>query len=225
MFIKTALLVLRKDFAIEAKSLEIFSTTLFFAVGCVLVFAFALVKQGQAPPDVAAAILWIAILFAGTLALGRTFERERYGETIRALLLAPAPRPALYVGKLLGICCLLGLTEALLVPLVALLFAAPLFARLLLFVPLLLSGTLGFAAVGTLFAAMLMRARTRDVMLPILLYPITIPVIIGGVRGTSALLASPADEATAIMWLAITLTFDVVFITLALWTFEPLMTE
>jgi ABC-type transport system involved in cytochrome c biogenesis permease component len=72
---------------------------------------------------------------------------------------------------------------------------------------------------------MLMRARTRDVMLPILLYPITIPVIIGGVRGTSALLASPADEATAIMWLAITLTFDVVFITLALWTFEPLMTE
>ena len=89
-------------------------------------FAFALVKEGQAPPDSAAAILWIALLFAGTLALGRTFERERYGETIRALLLAPAPRPALYVGKLLGILCLLGLTEVLLVPLIALLFTAPL---------------------------------------------------------------------------------------------------
>ena len=86
------------------------------------------VKEGQAPPDAAAAILWIAVLFAGTLALGRTFERERYGETIRALLLAPAPRPALYVGKLLGMLCLLGLTEVLLVPLVALLFNAPLFA-------------------------------------------------------------------------------------------------
>ena len=201
MFLKTALLVLRKDFAIEIKSYEIFATTLFFAVGCVLVFAFALVKEGQAPPDSAAAILWIALLFAGTLALGRTFERERYGETIRALLLAPAPRPAIYLGKLLGILCLLGLTEILLVPLIALLFAAPLLAHLTLLLPLLLCGTVGFAAVGTLFAAMLMRARTRDVMLPILLYPMTIPVIIAGVRGTSAILASPPDEPTAIMWL------------------------
>ena len=225
MFLRTALLVLRKDFAIEAKSLEILSTTLFFALGCVLVFAFALVKEGQAPPDAAAAILWISILFAGTLALGRTFERERYAETLRALLLAPAPRPALYVGKLLGILCLLGLAEILLVPAIALMFNAPLFARPALLVLLLAAGTLGFSAVGTLFAAMLMRARTRDVLLPILLYPITIPVIIAGVRSTSALVASPVDEATATMWLAILVAFDVVFLTLALWTFEPLMTE
>jgi heme exporter protein CcmB len=225
VFLKTALLVLKKDFAIEVKSLEILSTTLFFAVGCVLVFAFALVKEGQAPPDAAAAILWIALLFAGTLALGRTFERERYGETIRALLLAPAARPALYLGKLLGILCLLGLTEVLLVPLIALLFSAPLLTRLTLLAPLLLCGTIGFSAVGTLFAAMLMRARTRDVMLPILLYPITIPVIIAGVRGTSAVLASPPDQAMALMWLAILFCFDVVFVTLSLWTFEPLMTE
>jgi heme exporter protein B len=225
MFLRTALLILRKDSAIERKNLEILATTLFFAVGCVVVFAFALVKDGQAPPDAAAAILWISILFAGTLALGRTFERERYGETLRALLLAPASRPALYVGKLLGIVLLLGLEEALLVPAVALLFDAPLFARPFLLVPLLVSGTLGFAAVGTLFAAMLMRARTRDVLLPILLYPITIPVIIAGVRGTSALLASPRDESTAIMWIAILVSFDIVFVTLSLWTFEPLMTD
>ncbi len=225
IFLRTALLVLRKDFAIEVKNLEILSTTLFFAVGCVLVFAFALVKEGQAPPDAAAAILWIAILFAGTLALGRTFERERYGETLRALLLAPAPRPALYVGKLLGMLCLLGLSECVLVPAVALLFNAPLFARPALLVPLLAAGTLGFSAVGTLFAAMLMRARTRDVLLPILLYPITIPVIIAGVRGTSALVASPVDEPSAIMWLGILVSFDVGFVTLSLWTFEPLMTE
>ena len=225
MFLRTALLVLRKDFAIELRSLEVLTTTLFFAVACVLIFAFAFVKEGQAEGDAAAGILWIAIAFAGTLALGRTFERERYGETIRALLLAPAPRPAIYVGKLLGILCLLGLTEVLLVPLIALLFAAPLLARLLLLLPLLVCGTVGFAAVGTLFAAMLMRARTRDVMLPILLYPMTIPVIIAGVRGTAALLASPPDEPTAIMWVAILLCFDVVFVTLSLWTFEPLMTE
>lgn len=225
MFVKVALLVLRKDFAIEVRSGEILATTLFFALSSVLVFAFAFVKEGQPVEDAAAGILWIAIAFAGTLALGRTFERERYGETLKALLLAPAPRPAIYVGKLLGIVLLLTLAETLLVPLVALLFNAPLFARPILLSALLISGTIGYCAVGTLFAAMLVRARTRDVMLPILLYPITVPVIIAGVRGTSALLQNPPDQPVATMWIALLVCFDIVFITLSLWTFEPLMTE
>jgi len=226
MFTTVALLVLRKDVAIEVKSREILYTTLFFAVSCVLVFAFAFVKEGRVAEDVPAGILWIAIAFAGTLALGRTFERERYGETLRALLMAPAPRAAIYVGKLLGMILLLAVAELMLVPLVALLFGAEaLFARPLLLTGLLLAGTVGFAAVGTLFAAMLVRSRTRDVMLPILLYPITVPVIIAGVRGTSALLQATPDEPTATMWIALLVCFDVVFLTLALWTFEPLMTE
>jgi heme exporter protein B len=225
MFVRTAWLVLRKDLAIEARSWEVLTTTLFFAASCVLVFAFAFVKEGQAAEDAAAGILWIAIAFSGTLALGRTFERERYGETLRALLMAPAPRPALYVGKLLGMLALLGIAEAMLVPMVAFLFQATLFVRPLLLAGLLVGGTIGFAAVGTLFAAMLVRARSRDVLLPILLYPITIPVIIAGVRGTAALLTTPPDEAVATMWIGILGSFDVVFVTLALWTFEPLMTE
>ncbi|MCU1385526.1 MAG: drrA 4 [Acidobacteria bacterium] len=225
MFARTAWLVLRKDVAIEAKSWEVLTTTLFFAVSCVLIFAFAFVKEGRAVEDAAAGILWIAIAFSGTLALGRTFERERYGETLRALLLAPAPRAALYVGKLLGMLALLGLAELLLVPMVALMFQAPLFNRPLLLLALLAGGTIGFCAVGTLFAAMLVRARSRDVLLPILLYPIVIPVIIAGVRGTAALLGATPDEPTAIMWIGILAAFDVVFVTLSLWTFEPLMTE
>jgi heme exporter protein B len=225
MFWRTAWLVLRKDVAIEARSWEVLTTTLFFAASCVLVFAFAFVKDGRAVEDAAAGILWIAIAFSGTLALGRTFERERYGETLRALLLAPAPRPALYLGKLLGMLALLGLAELMLVPMVALMFQATLFSRPLLLVALLAGGTIGFCAVGTLFAAMLVRSRSRDVLLPILLYPIVIPVIIAGVRGTAALLSAPPDEPTAIMWLGILAAFDTVFLTLAFWTFEPLMTE
>lgn len=225
MFLRTALLVLKKDFAIEVKSREILYTTLFFAVACVLIFSFAFVKEGRPLEDAAAGILWIAIAFAGTLALGRTFERERYGETLRALLLAPAPRAAIYVGKLLGIIVLMLVAEVLLVPLVALLFQAALFSAPLYLVGLLVTGTIGYSAVGTLFAAMLVRSRTRDVMLPILLYPITVPVIIAGVRGTAALLAAPVEEATAVMWITLLACFDVVFVTLALWTFEPLMTE
>lgn len=227
MFLKTALLVLKKDVAIEVKSLEIVSTTLFFAVSCVLIFSFAFVQEGEAidTATVPAAILWIAVAFAGVLGLGRTFERERYGETIRALLLAPAPRPAIYVGKLLGIVLLLFATEVLLVPMIAFVFRAPLFDRVLLLAGLLAAGTIGFAAVGTLFAAMLVRSRSREIMLPILLYPITIPVLIAGVRGTSALLSTDPSVPVATMWLGVLMSFDVVFVTLALWTFEPLMTE
>jgi heme exporter protein CcmB len=224
-FVRTALLVFKKDFAIELRSYEVLSTTLFFAMSCVAIFSFAFVKDGEAPEGAAAGILWIAIAFSGTLALGRTFERERYGDTLKALLLAPAARPAIYLGKLMGILALLFSTEAVIVPLVAFFFRAQLFAAPLLLLALLGLGTLGFAAVGTLFAAMLIRARTRDVLLPILLYPVTIPVIIAGVLGTAALLQSTPDRPVATLWISLLGFFDVVFITLSLWTFEPLMTE
>lgn len=217
--------IVRKDIALERRSFELLSTTTFFAVACLSIFAFAFVKEGQAVVDAAAGILWVVIAFAGTLALGRTFERERYGDTVRALLLAPVPRAAVYLGKLLGVLLLLLVLELLLVPMVALLFDAPLFRDPWRLGALLLLGTLGYAAVGTLFAAMLVRARTRDVMLPILLYPITIPVIIAGVRGTAALLEQPTDTAMAMLWIGLLGFFDVVFLTLALWTFEPLMQE
>ena len=185
---RAAWLILRKDMTVEVRSREIAYTTVFFAVSCVLVFAFALVREGRGPEDGAAGILWIAVMFAGNLALGRTFERERQSETLRALLLGPAPRPAVYVGKLLGILALLAGAELVLVPLVALLFQARLLAHPFWLIAILAAGTIGFAAVGTLFAAMLVRARSRDVLLPVLLYPITVPVIIAGVRGTAALL-------------------------------------
>jgi len=218
-------LILRKDLTVEFRSREIATTTVFFAVSCVLAFAFALVREGQAPEDGAAGILWIAIMFAGNLALGRTFERERQAETLRALMLVPAPRPAVYLGKLAGIVLLLAATEVLLVPLVALLFQAGLLARPFWLVGVVAAGTIGFATVGTLFAAMLVRARSRDVLLPVLLYPVTVPVIIAGVRATAALAQPDVDLGIVQFWLALLVAFDVVFLTLALWTFEPVMTE
>ena len=224
-FVHAVWIVTRKDLLIETRTREIFFTTVFFALACVLVFAFGFVREGRPVQDAAAGILWISIAFSGTLALGRAFERERQGETLRALLIAPIDRPALYVGKLLGIVVLLTAVEVLVVPLIALMFQAALFEYPLVMLGLLAAGTVGFAAVGTLFAAMLVRARSRDVMLPILLYPITVPVIIAGVRGTAALLQPEADVPMARAWLSMLVFFDVVFITLALWTFEPVMTD
>jgi heme exporter protein CcmB len=224
-FVRVAWRVMLQDFTVEVRSKEILYTTLFFAVSVVLVFSFALVKEGRPPDDVAAGILWIAISFSGTLALGRTFERERYNDTLRALLLAPADRPAIYIGKMLAMLALLVLVELLLVPLVSLLFSAPILVHPVLLLGLLAFGTVGFTAVGTLFAAMLVRVRSRDTLLAVLLYPITVPVMIAGVRGTAALFQPAPDQPMAQMWLAVLAAWDVVFITLALWTFEPLMTE
>jgi heme exporter protein B len=218
-------LIVRKDLLVELRSREILYTTLFFAVSTVLIFAFSFVKEGKAVEDAAAGILWVAIAFSGTLALGRAFERERQNETLRGLLMSPAERPALYLAKLIGILILLFAVELLVVPLVALLFDAPLFIYPVYTIGFLITGTIGFCAVGTLFAAMLVRARSRDVLLPILLYPITVPVIIAGVRGTAALLQPEADLPMARAWLSMLVFFDVVFITLALWTFEAVMTE
>jgi heme exporter protein CcmB len=224
-FLGTVWLVMRKDLRIEIRSREILYTTLFFAVACVLVFAFGFVRDGRPVEDASAGILWIAIAFSGTLALGRAFDRERHNETLRALMLAPVPRPALYVGKLLSVLVLLAAVEIVVVPLTALMFQANLLTQPGLMVALLATGTIGFAAVGTLFAAMLVRARSRDVLLPVLLYPITIPVIIAGVRGTAALLQAEVDLPMARAWLSMLVFFDVVFITIALWVFEPVMTE
>ena len=224
-FIQTVWLMTRKDLLIEARSREILFTTLFFAVSCDLVFAFGFVREGKPVQDAAAGILWISIAFSGTLALGRAFERERQSETLRALMMAPIDRPALYVGKLLGVLMLLGVVELIVVPLIMLMFHAPLFDHPLIMLGLLVTGTVGFCAVGTLFAAMLVRARSRDVLLPVLLYPITIPVIIAGVCGTTALVQPEVDLPIASMWLSMLTFFDVVFITIALWTFEPVMTD
>ena len=224
-FLASVWLVVRKDLVVEFRNREIAYTTLFFAVSTLLVFSFGFVHEGRAVEDAAAGILWVAIAFSGTLALGRAFERERQNETLRGLLMAPVARTALYLGKLAGILLLLLAVEAVIVPMVGLMFQAPLFRYPLTLIALLVTGTVGFSAVGTLFAAMLVRTRSRDVLLPVLLYPITVPVIIAGVRGTAALFQVDADLPMARAWLSMLVFFDVVFVTLALWTFEAVMTE
>src|SRR5687767_15400143 len=138
-FFRTVWIVVKKDITVEVRSLELLSTTIFFAITVVLMFSFGLVVEGRAVPDVAPAILWIAIAFSGTLALGRTFERERQNETLRALLMAPVDRPALYVAKLLGVLVLLIAVEAVVVPLVALFFDAPVLTEPITLIWLLLA--------------------------------------------------------------------------------------
>jgi heme exporter protein CcmB len=224
---RAAWLIARKDLTVEVRSRELAYTAVFFAVACLLIFAFAFVSgsSGLTIDNAAPGILWVTVIFAGTLALGRTFERERQSETLRALMLSPVERPAIYLGKLCSLLVMLAGIEAVLVPLVGLLFGAPLLRAPWLLLGLLGLGTLGFAAVGTLFAAMLVRASSRDVLLPVVLYPMTLPAILGGMQGTHWIFTAEPNFALAQAWLGMLLFFDAVFVTLALWTFAPVMSE
>jgi len=218
--------IARKDMLVESRSRELVYTTTFFAIACVLVFSFAFVRENGRPIEGASAgILWVAIAFSGTLALARTFERERQSETLRALLLSPIERPAIYLGKLTALLLLLFGVDLVLVPVVGLLFEAPVTRAPLLLAGLVGAGTVGFSIVGTLFAAMLVRAQSRDILLPVVLYPLTVPVLIAGVRGTAAIFAPEPQLVMAQTWLAMLVFFDVVFLTVALWTFAPVMRE
>lgn len=223
--LRAAWVIARKDLRIEVRSRELIYTTIFFAFACLLVFAFAFVRNGRALEHSAAGILWVTIAFSGTLALGRTFERERQGETLRALLLSPIERPAIFLGKLVSLLTLLTGVVAIVVPAVALFFQAPLGRAPLLLVAIILSGMIGFASVGTLFSAMLVRAQSRDVLLPVVLYPMTLPALVAGMQGTGALFAAEPDFVLAQTWLSMLVFFDAVFITLSLWTFGPVMSE
>jgi len=224
-FVQQALRIAAKDLRIEWRSREVIFTMTFLAVVVVLIFSFAFVVEGARPPaPVVAGILWVAVVVSGTVALSRAFDREREGEAIRSLLLAPAPRGAIYLGKLAATVCLMLVTETVLTALCVVLFAARVDALLAQVVLLLALGTIGFAAAGCVFSAALLRARGRDALLATMLYPIIVPIVIAGARGTAQLLdiAAPDPEG-AQFWTQFLFALDILFITAGLWAFEPIV--
>jgi heme exporter protein B len=215
--------LLWKDLRVEMRSREIVYTMAFFAAMVVLIFSFAFLKEADVVGDVAPGILWVSIAFSGTLGLSRGFDRERESDTMRGLLLAPASRTAIFLGKALSILVYMLLVEVVVVPMVAFLFEVPLFDHPVALTATMLAGSFGFAAVGTVFAAMLLRSRSRDVLLPVVLYPVLVPLLIAGTRSTAALIDGDLDS----VWFLLRFIglFDGVFVVVALWIFESLVIE
>ncbi len=228
-FVRNVATLAWKDLRVEFRSREILYTMAFFGAMVLLIFSFAFVKADGVVADVIPGMLWVAVAFAGTLGLSRAFERERESETMRGLLLAPTSRTAIFLGKAVSISVFMLIVEAVVVPLVVLLFQAPLFEHPLLLVTILILATLGFSVVGSVFAAMLLRVRSRDVLLPVVLYPILVPLLIAGTKATAAILpvgiTGATDLETAYFWLRFLLVYDLIFIVVALWTFESLVIE
>jgi len=223
-FWSQAFRIARKDLAIEWRNREILATSAFLAVVVVLVFSFAFVVGGVAPPPaVVAGILWVAILISGVVGLGRTFDRERDGDAIRALLLSPVPRAAIYAGKLMATIVLMLGVELAVSVLVTVFFNARVGENAGRIGALLLLGTIGFATVGSVFSAALLRARSRDVLLSTLLYPIVVPLLIAGARGTANLLDLSPDLDAVSFWTQFMMAVDIIFLVVGAWAFEPIV--
>ncbi|HVV84216.1 MAG TPA: heme exporter protein CcmB [Kofleriaceae bacterium] len=221
-FFRTAGLVAAKDLRVELRSREVVYTMAFFAAVIVVVFSFSFVKEQQALQAAVPGVAWSAVVFAGTLGLGRAFDREREGDTMRALLLSPAPRLAVFLGKAAAVAVLVIAVEAVVLPLSLLFFNLDLGGDVWLLVLTLVLGAVGFSVVGTVFAAMLLRVRSRDVLLPVVLYPVLVPMIMAGTKATAAILVGDGD---AWFWTRFLAIYDAAFLVVSLWTFEALVIE
>lgn len=216
-----------KDLRIELRSRELLLTMGYFGFLVVVIFAFAFSGGRSLPvPPLAAGIIWVAVAFAGTLGLGRAFEREREGDCFRALLLSPISRSAIYLGKTLGVLLLMLSVEAIVLPATAFFFNLDIgLSELSQIIGFVLLGTTGYAVLGTLLGAMLAKARAKDVLLAVVFYPLVLPVLIVGVKATTALL-DPLEPLDALGSYARLLAFfDLCFGVLAMWLFEPLVTD
>ncbi|MFN8545440.1 MAG: heme exporter protein CcmB [Candidatus Binatia bacterium] len=215
-----ALAILRKDLRIEWRTKESLSSFVVLGVLLLVVFSVAHDPTPEEAPRLAPAVLWATFVFTGLLGIQRAFLLEREQDCLAGLLLAPIDPAAIYAGKLAATVILLAVLQAIVVPLVGLLLHVDLGPALPGLAVVLVLGNVGFAALATLFAAIAVRVRAREVMLPLLLLPLLIPVLVGGVKATVAVLAGGLAEAReAITVLA---AFDVIF-TVAGWLLFPLV--
>jgi heme exporter protein B len=221
-YFRAAGAVIWKDLSAERRSKELISAMLVFSLLVVLIFNFALELDRQARENVVSGVLWVTFIFAGTIGLNRSLAMEKDRGSLDGLLLAPVDRSALYFGKAAGNLLFMGLVEVIVLPLLSVLFNLPLSQPLLLLVVLL--GTVGYAAVGTLLATIAVHSRARDVMLPIMLFPVAIPVLVASVKASAAILAAAGWDEIG-LWINLLIGYDVIFVAIAFMLFDYVVEE
>ncbi len=214
--------VVWKDIVAEFRSRELISAMLVFSLLVILIFNFALELDIRARETVAAGVLWVTFAFAGTLGLTRSMSIEKDRGCLDGLLLAPVDRSALFFGKAVGNLVFMALVELIVLPMFSVLYNMNLFNPGLLSVILL--GSVGYVAVGTLLSAMAVQARTRDMLLPILLFPVTIPVLLAAVKASTGFLQG-FEMVDIRPWLNLLIVYDVIFIAVAFMVFEYVVEE
>lgn len=211
-----------KDVLTELRAKEVVTAVLTFAILTLVILNFAVNKETRFTPVVAPGVLWVSITFAGVLGLTRSFALEKDRGNLEGLLLTPTGRDALFAGKMLGGLAFMLAAEAVLLPFFAVLFDVSPFQPMLLLVILL--ATVGFVAIGTLFSAIAVNTRSREIMLPMLFLPIVVPVVIGAVAASAGVLEGrPWGEIAK--WVQLLAVFDLLALVFGAFAFEHVIQE
>ena len=208
-----------KDLLVERRSKETLNALFFFALLLLFVFEFALGPDRERLAGALPGLLWLGFILSGLLGLGRAFVVERENDCWEALLLAPGDKSAIYVGKLAGNLLLMLVVEAMLLALFGVFFNLDIVPALPALGVVILLGTIGFAAIGTLFAAMTTQVRARELLFPVLLLPVQVPLLLATVKATEAVLLGEPLGAVA-HWLKLLAAADVLYVAVGVLTFD-----
>jgi len=213
-----------KDLTAERRTKANFNAVVFLAALILLLFGFALGPDQAALRNVAAGVLWLTVLFSGVLSFNRSYEQELENGALEMLLLYPGDRRSIFLGKLLANLAFVLLVEAVVIPAAALLYDLPLWGVMSPLAVVLFLGTFGFVTLGTFYSAMASRLRAREVLLPLLLFPMLIPLLVGAVQATGAILDGDVMRQSG-SWIRLLVVYDVIFFVGALFTFEYVVEE
>lgn len=224
LYLKQIAAIVWKDFVTELKTRELLSAMFIFALLVILIFIFSINLSIVKASEVGPGILWVAFLFAGTIGLNRSFMLEKENGCLMGLMLVPADRTTIYFGKLISNLIFLSIMELFILPLFMIFFNIDLLSHLGPLLVVVFLGTLGFCALGTLLSSLSANLKTREIMLPILLYPLLIPIIIGAVRMTGQILDG-TELADMMKWIGLTASFDIIYIGVSIMTIDHILEE
>ncbi len=216
--------VILKDFRIERKSKELFYAMFLYAASVLVIFHFALLSSGGSVESFGGGILWIAFTFAATLGLNRVYGYEQENGVARALALFPCDRGILYLGKCFSMLAWLTLAEWLIIPLFGVLFNVPLWDRILPLTGVIFLGSLGYVAAGALLAAVTMNTRMKENFLPLILFPVTFPLLIASVETTQIILIAPSSDIET-RWISVLAAYDIIILTASYLLYGYVMEE
>ncbi len=216
--------IIWKDFTSERRTKANFNAVVFLAVLTLILFGFAMGPDTEALRDMAGGVIWLTILFSGVLAFNRSYEQELEGGAMDTLLLYPGQRRSIFLGKVIANLAFVLLVEVVMVPLATILYDLEMWRVAGQLAGILILGTIGFVTLGTFYAAMASRIRAREVMLPLLLFPMLIPLLVGAVEATTAMLSGDVMGDSRV-WVRLLIIFDTMFIVICLWAFDFVIEE
>ncbi|MDP4085610.1 MAG: heme exporter protein CcmB [Bacillota bacterium] len=215
-FFKTAFLLAKKDLYSELKTKQVLATMIIFAGLVILVFSFAFDPTNNTTKAVIPGVVWVIIVFSGVLGLNRSFISEQRNDTMQGLLVAPMEAASIYLGKFLANFTMILIVEIVAIPFLFLLFNFQMIGSIPYFILILFIGSFGFISIGTFLAALAANSKSSEMLLPLLLFPITTPILIGVVQATRITLTNMGKLSSALAWAQLISAYDVIFFVLCI---------